>query len=204
MAAPAVAGNLPGGLTSFVGRDREVGEAKRLLADARLVTLTGVGGTGKTRLALRVAEQVQRAFPHGVWFVDLAQLHDARDPDLLAFLVAATLGLREGGGRPLPEADMLELVAGLVDKSILTSDNVRHGRVHTAPCRMLETIRDYGHEKLREAGEEVALRRQHRDWYERLAARASVRESGCWTRGSGRPGSWTPRPRSAMPPRSGE
>ncbi|MBP2323534.1 putative ATPase/DNA-binding CsgD family transcriptional regulator [Kibdelosporangium banguiense] len=102
------AGNLPSEVSSFIGRRRELGEVKRLLADSRLVTLTGVGGTGKTRLALRVAADVRRAFADGVWFVDLAELHDlalhtqeVQDPDVLAFLVAAALGLRDQGGAPL-------------------------------------------------------------------------------------------------------
>ena len=386
MAARAVLGNLPAELTSFVGRDREVGEVKRRLAGARLVSLVGVGGTGKTRLALRVAGQVQRAFPHGVWFVDLTQLHDVgligqevQDPDVLAFLVKATLGLREQGGGPplrvlteqladrqmllildncehllpacavlantllrgcpgmrilvtsreplavagemllpipplsapdpgqrpslaalsrcesvalfltraqaalpgfelteenhaavadlchrldglplaielaaaqvrvlaldqiveriadrfgllsrgsrnaperqqtlgacvnwsfdlcakpermlwarlsvfaggfeldavegvcadetLPEADLLDLVTGLMDKSILTRADIGDGQAPTVRYQMLETIREYGHQKLHRAGEDVALRRRHRDWYERLVTRASV------------------------------
>ena len=84
-------GNLPGGLSSFIGRRQVVREVKRLLAESRLVTLTGMGGTGKTRLGLRVAAEVHRAFPDGVWFVDLTQLHasgpltqNVHDPDVLA------------------------------------------------------------------------------------------------------------------------
>ena len=102
---PRRVGNLPGDLSSFIGRRRELGEVKRLLSGSRLVTLTGVGGTGKTRLALRVAVEVRRAFGDGVWFVDLTELHgpgllaqQVQDPDVLAYLVAATLGLREQGG----------------------------------------------------------------------------------------------------------
>ena len=69
-------GNLPLELTSFVGRRREVIEAKRLLSVTRLVTMTGTGGVGKTRLALRVATEVARAFDDGVWIVDLSELKD--------------------------------------------------------------------------------------------------------------------------------
>jgi predicted ATPase/DNA-binding NarL/FixJ family response regulator len=382
----AAVGNLPLELTSFVGRRREVGEVRRLLGETRLVTLTGVGGTGKTRLALRVAAELRRAFPDGVWFVDLTQLHDmgpytqdVQDPDVLAFRVTATLGLREQGGRPplqvlaeqladrqlllvldncehllpacavladtllrsstrlrilitsrepltiagevvfpvpplaapdpgrrlsladlggcesvalfvdrarataadfeltednrvavaelchrldglplaielaaarirllapkeilsrltdrfallsrgsraapqrqqtlracmdwsfdlcpkperalwarlsvfagefeldavegicadgeLPEADLLDLVAGLVDKSILVRGDLRDGPAEAARYRMLETIRDFGQDELRKAGDDAVVRRRHRDWYERLVARASM------------------------------
>jgi len=71
-----VTGNLPAELTSFVGRRGELAAVKRLLASARLVTLTGVGGAGKTRLALRAAAGLRRAFRDGVWLVRLDQLRD--------------------------------------------------------------------------------------------------------------------------------
>ncbi|MCP2242570.1 ATP-binding protein [Lentzea aerocolonigenes] len=90
--APGEAGNLPVELTSFVGRRREVTEAKRVLSVSRLVTLIGFGGIGKSRLALRVAAQVRRSFDDGVWLVELGEL---RDPELVAHTVAAVLGLRE-------------------------------------------------------------------------------------------------------------
>lgn len=102
--APAAqrSGRLPEDVTSFVGRRRELAEAKRLLSGFRLLTLTGVGGVGKTRLARRVAAEVRRAFPDGVWFVDLTTVRDpdllsreVEDPAVLAYLVAAELGLRE-------------------------------------------------------------------------------------------------------------
>ena len=73
-----VTGNLPAELTSFVGRRGELAEVRRLLADSRLVTLTGVGGVGKTRLALRAAAGLRRAFPGGVWLVRLDQLRRRR------------------------------------------------------------------------------------------------------------------------------
>src|SRR5262249_37360435 len=66
--------NLPIEVTSFVGRRRELSEARRLLGDARLLTLAGAGGVGKTRLALRLAAEVRRTFPDGVWLADLAPL----------------------------------------------------------------------------------------------------------------------------------
>src|SRR4051794_36645368 len=103
----AIVGSLPAELTSFVGRRREIRDVKRLLAGGRLVTLTGVGGTGKTRLALRVAAELRRTFPAGVWFVDLTRPSEsgqpaaqAADPDVLAYQVAATLGLPEQPARP--------------------------------------------------------------------------------------------------------
>lgn len=395
----ATIGNLSAEVTSFVGRRREVGEVKRALAESRLVTLTGVGGTGKTRLAVRVAGDLRRVFGDGVWFVDLTQLHgpelfarEPQDPDVLAFLVTTTLGLRQQGGSPLhplvgqladrrmllvldncehllpgsailadtllrgcpevrilatsrqplaiagevllpvpplsapdlrqrpsltelgrcesvalflarvqaavpafqlaeanhvavaelchrldglplaielaaarvrvlapeqilgrmadrfallsrgsrgsperqqtlracvdwsfdlcakkeqllwarlsvfvggfeldavegvcadeklAEVDLLDLVAGLVDKSILVSDDVRDGPgERTARYRLLETLRDYGQEKLVEVGEDAVLRRRHRDWYEHLVARASVEGT------TGRPAYWMAR-----------
>jgi predicted ATPase len=82
----------PGTLTSFVGRRSELADAKRQLGEWRLVTLTGIGGVGKTRLALCLASQSDRAFADGVWLVDLAAL---RDPDLVAHAVATALGLRD-------------------------------------------------------------------------------------------------------------
>ena len=85
-------GNLPHELTSFVGRRREVTEARRCLASSRLVTLTGIGGVGKTRLALRVAHESQRAFADGVWLVEFGGLSA---PELVENAVAAALGIRE-------------------------------------------------------------------------------------------------------------
>jgi predicted ATPase len=102
MAGRVTPGNLPIEVTSFVGRRRELGEVTRRLTESRLVTLTGAGGTGKTRLALRAAERVRRAFPDGLWFVDLTELRDpglltweVQDPEVLALLVAVSLGLHD-------------------------------------------------------------------------------------------------------------
>src|SRR5215469_9531328 len=87
--------NLPAELTSFVGRRGELTEIKRLLAGSRLVTLTGTGGVGKTRLALRAATGLRRAFHDGVWLVQLDQL---RDEALVAQAVARALGLQDRAG----------------------------------------------------------------------------------------------------------
>ncbi|MGW4063076.1 ATP-binding protein [Amycolatopsis sp. NPDC004747] len=112
------AGNLPAELTSFVGRRHELGEAKRLLATARLVTLTGAGGVGKTRLALRVAADVRRAFPDGVWLVELA---DVGDPHLVPATVATAFGLRGTSDQAAGLAEYLE------DKQLLlVLDNCEH------------------------------------------------------------------------------
>jgi ATP/maltotriose-dependent transcriptional regulator MalT len=73
--------NLPLELTSFVGREREIADVEKLLAEHRLLTLTGPGGSGKTRLALAVAPRVARDFEDGVWLVELASLSD---PDLVS------------------------------------------------------------------------------------------------------------------------
>ena len=70
-------GNLPLELTGLVGRRRELAAVKRLMAESRMVTLTGTGGTGKTRLAVRIAAELGRAFPAGVWFVDLSELRES-------------------------------------------------------------------------------------------------------------------------------
>ncbi|MGH2352814.1 MAG: ATP-binding protein, partial [Chloroflexota bacterium] len=90
--------NLPLQLTSFVGRERELPAVRDLLAEHRLVTLTGPGGTGKTRLALQVAADVLPAYPDGVWLVALAAL---ADPALVPHAVAQAVGVREEPGRPL-------------------------------------------------------------------------------------------------------
>jgi predicted ATPase len=90
--------NLPAPTTPFVGRNREIADVKRLLDTSRLLTLTGVGGTGKTRLALRVVWEVADYFANGVYFVDLAPLSDHT---LVAYAIAAALGSIEHPAEPL-------------------------------------------------------------------------------------------------------
>ncbi len=92
--------NLPELLTSFVGRERELVEIKRLLPSTRLLTVVGVGGIGKTRIALQAAAEVLAAYRDGVWLADLALL---ADPALVPSAVAQVLGAREAPGRPLIE-----------------------------------------------------------------------------------------------------
>ncbi|HYN88546.1 MAG TPA: tetratricopeptide repeat protein [Ardenticatenaceae bacterium] len=85
-------------LTSFVGREREIAEIKRLIETTRLLTLTGAGGCGKSRLALRVAQDLLQEYPDGVWWVELAALSD---PQLAPNVVASTLDVRERPGHSL-------------------------------------------------------------------------------------------------------
>jgi non-specific serine/threonine protein kinase len=112
--------NLPAALTSFVGRDRAREELHRALAGARLVTVTGAGGCGKTRLALRVAADLLPEYPGGVWVVDLSTLSE---PGLVAPTLRATLGIRESASRTLEEA----LVGCLrARRTMLVFDNCEH------------------------------------------------------------------------------
>ncbi|MGB3714817.1 MAG: LuxR C-terminal-related transcriptional regulator [Candidatus Promineifilaceae bacterium] len=92
--------NLPVQLTSFIGRDREMADVARLLPGAHLVTLTGAGGSGKTRLALEIARSVSSDFSDGVWLVDLVPLHEHT---LVPQLVSSTIGLRPAADQPLME-----------------------------------------------------------------------------------------------------
>ncbi|RVW06077.1 ATP-binding protein [Rhodococcus spongiicola] len=113
-------GNLPAPLTTFVGRRREVSAAKHLLTESRLVTLTGIGGVGKTRLALQVAGDVQRDFRDGAWLVELAEL---RDPELVPNAVAARFRLYERAARS--PTDLLLDFLGSRDLLVLL-DNCEH------------------------------------------------------------------------------
>src|SRR5499427_8131540 len=115
-----VTGNLPAELTSFVGRRGELAAVRRLLAGSRLVTLTGVGGVGKTRLALRAAAELRRAFRDGEWLVRLDQL---REEALVAQAVASTLGLQDRAGHA-PAAMLAEYLAGR--QLLLVLDNCEH------------------------------------------------------------------------------
>ncbi|MEU0113151.1 LuxR C-terminal-related transcriptional regulator [Streptomyces bobili] len=118
--APGRDGHLPVETTSFVDRRGELAEGRQLLARARLVTLTGPGGVGKTRLAGRIASRVARAFPGGVRFVHLSGL---RDPELVPLAVADALGLHDHSARPALDA----LVERLQDRRLLlVVDNCEH------------------------------------------------------------------------------
>jgi predicted ATPase/DNA-binding SARP family transcriptional activator/DNA-binding CsgD family transcriptional regulator len=112
--------NLPATRTGFVGRERELTEVKRALAMTRLLTLTGVGGSGKTRLALEVARDLVGVYPDGVWLVELAPL---TEPGLIPQEVAEVLGVREQPGRPLVDT----LAEALREKEVLLIlDNCEH------------------------------------------------------------------------------
>src|SRR4030095_4499014 len=112
--------NLPVPLTKFSGRDQEITELWRLGGSTRLLTLTGAGGCGKTRLALELAASVLDRFPDGVWVVDLAAISN---PSLVAQTVASTLDVREGANRPLREM-ILEYVS--TRQILLILDNCEH------------------------------------------------------------------------------
>jgi len=128
--------NLPVQLTSFVGRERELAAVSHLLQTARLLTLTGPGGTGKTRLALEVATTVVDAYPQGIWLVELAPL---TDPALVPQAVATALGVREQPGRSILDALLDYLRAKTL---LLILDNSEH---------LIETCAQYTEMMLRAA-----------------------------------------------------
>jgi len=112
--------NLPTQLTSFIGRENEIAEVKQELEAYRLVTLTGSGGTGKTRLSLQVAADVLDHFDHGVWFVELAPL---TDPDLIPQTILSTIGVQEQQG----ESPLDVLKEYLHEKqTLIVLDNCEH------------------------------------------------------------------------------
>jgi len=125
-------GNLPLELTTFIDRRTETTEIKNMLSSARLVTLTGIGGVGKTRLALRAAGQARRAFADGVWLIELADLADAA---LLVDMLAATMGVRDEALRPLLDV-VLELLSAR--EVLLLLDNCEH--LVDAAAELSETL----------------------------------------------------------------
>src|SRR5246127_2106399 len=113
-------GGLPRPLTSFIGRERELAQARRLLAGNYLVTLTGAGGSGKTRLCIALAAEVAADYPDGVYFVPLAPV---RDPGLVPSTIAQGIGLQDARDVPLIE----HLVSQLRERQILiVLDNFEH------------------------------------------------------------------------------
>jgi predicted ATPase/class 3 adenylate cyclase len=112
--------NLPIQVTAFVGRQKEVSQAQAMLSGCRLLTITGPGGVGKTRLALQVASEVIDEYLGGVWYVELAHL---QDPSLVPQAVAKTIGVREQEGRPI-----LEVLADYLQKKeiLVLLDNCEH------------------------------------------------------------------------------
>lgn len=116
----ATPNNLPQQPTSFIGREQELAQLQRLLAKTRLLTLTGSGGCGKTRLGLQLAADSLEQYPDGAWLVELAPL---ADPQLVPQAVATVLGLKEEPGKPIGQA----LAAHLKDKrALVLLDNCEH------------------------------------------------------------------------------
>jgi predicted ATPase len=124
--------NLPLQQTSFIGREHELVDVKQLLASRQLLTLTGAGGCGKTRLALQAAAEVTPAYEDGTWLVELAAL---ADPGGVARAVATAVGLREVPDRPLGDV----LIGFLRNKSLLlVVDNCEH--VVDAVARLIDDV----------------------------------------------------------------
>lgn len=116
----AVPNNIPIQLTSFVGREQDLAEALKLLGGARLLTLTGVGGSGKTRLAMQIAGEVLDDYEDGVWLVELAPV---TDPDLLVQEAAEVFDVKEEAGRSLDES----LIHSIGQRQLLlVLDNCEH------------------------------------------------------------------------------
>ena len=135
--------NLPIQLTSFVGRDLELNDVVKRLHDNRLLTLTGVGGSGKTRLALQAAAESASDYPNGIWLVELAAIGDA---DLVATAIGDALGLtRSQGGSGNSQlgtgaADILDQVTGHLSQrtSLLVLDNCEH--LITATAKIVQHL----------------------------------------------------------------
>ncbi|NRQ36368.1 tetratricopeptide repeat protein [Nonomuraea sp. NN258] len=124
--------NLPAEPNRFVGRDRDLTELCALIDEVRLLTLSGVGGTGKTRCALRIAARVVESFPDGVWIVELSRLTRS---DLLVHEITTVLGVREEGVRPLLDT-LLDFVRGR--RLLLVLDNCEH--LVEACAQLAETL----------------------------------------------------------------
>ena len=117
---PIARPDLPVALTSFVGRERDVADVCKLLDEARLLTLTGVGGCGKTRLAVEAAQATSSRFADGAWLVELAQLTDEA---LVPQALGAVFGVREVPTQPL----LATLVSALKPRRLLlVLDNCEH------------------------------------------------------------------------------
>lgn len=124
--------NLPQQVTSFIGREREMADVKRLLTASRLVTLVGFGGCGKTRLALQTAAEVVEQFPEGVWLIELASLADLR---LVAQAVATAISIPEDPSRPMLEAIVRHLKRRAC---LIILDNCEH--VISAAAELAEAL----------------------------------------------------------------
>ena len=112
--------NLPASTTSFIGREKERSEIAKLITKNRLVTLSGAGGIGKTRLSIQVASGLLNDFPNGIWLIELAPLSD---PVLIPQAIVTTLGLIEQANRP-PQTMLTDFLQA--KKSLLILDNCEH------------------------------------------------------------------------------
>ncbi|MDO9084777.1 MAG: LuxR C-terminal-related transcriptional regulator [Anaerolineaceae bacterium] len=112
--------NLPLQLTSFIGREKEIADLKLLLLNAHIITLTGPGGSGKTRLSIQIANEVRELYKDGVWMVDLAPVND---PELIPQVILLSFGLR-----PTTDQPLLEILLNFVrsKKILLILDNCEH------------------------------------------------------------------------------
>ncbi len=178
--APKAAGpvNLPVPLTRFVGREAELAEASALLAGNRLLTLTGPGGAGKTRLALpsgpRTAPRRQSTLAASFdWSYELLS-----DPEraLLRQLSVFAGGFDVEAALAVCPAASLELLAALTDRSLIIVDG--RGSRPESRYKMLETVRQFAAEHLDEAEEVELMRTRHRDYYLRLAETAEPQMFG--------------------------
>ena len=130
--APSHPNNLPTQLTSFVGREKELEDIKRLLSNTHMLTLIGPGGTGKTRLSIQVSSALLDRFPDGLWLVELAPI---LDPLLVPRLTAMTMGLRDEPQRPV-----IEMLCDYLreKKMLIILDNCEH--LVDACARMADKI----------------------------------------------------------------
>jgi class 3 adenylate cyclase/biopolymer transport protein ExbB/TolQ len=131
---PTATNNLPAQLTSFIGRERELKEASKKLASAKLLTLIGPGGTGKTRLSIQLGTEVLSHFADGVWFIELAPL---ADPALVLQTIASVLGVRAQSGMPLKNIVFDFLRA---KNLLLIFDNCEHLADACAPAFLDECL----------------------------------------------------------------
>ncbi len=130
-----MADNLPVQLTTFIGRRPQIVQLQGLLADVRLLTLTGPGGVGKTRLALQVAGSVRDQYPDGVWLVDLASITDEH---LVPQAIASSVGIHD-----LPAEALIETLARALQSKrlLLVLDNCEHllGACQVTAYRLLQS-----------------------------------------------------------------
>ncbi|MGC4045457.1 MAG: tetratricopeptide repeat protein [Armatimonas sp.] len=128
----ALPNNLPQQVTSFIGREKELAEVRGRLAKTKLLTLTGAGGSGKSRLALQTAADLLEAFPDGAWLVELAPLADS---NLVVSTVASVLGVKEEPSKPI----LTTLTDSLREKTLLlVLDNCEH--VLDASAKLADTL----------------------------------------------------------------